>query len=62
MTIREANRVKKHRSCLRCGRAMWTDRCHRICRKCRRRDMGEPVRRPLSIRLYASGDHARAEA
>jgi len=51
MSIKEANKLKKHLTCLRCGRRMWTDRCHRICARCRRRDMEEPVRRPLSTWL-----------
>jgi len=34
MTAREANLVKQTRRCLKCGRMMWTDRCHRICVKC----------------------------
>jgi hypothetical protein len=29
--------VRKWLPCLACGRRMWTDRCHRICEKCRRR-------------------------
>lgn len=38
MTIKDANAVKKWRSCLRCGKMMLTDRCHRICKKCHRRN------------------------
>ena len=34
MTIREANCQKKWMTCLRCGRRMYTDRCHRTCRRC----------------------------
>ena len=34
MTTREANLVKTRRRCLKCGKAMLTDRCHRICAKC----------------------------
>ncbi|MFP4056941.1 MAG: hypothetical protein ACLF0G_08735 [Candidatus Brocadiia bacterium] len=34
MSIREANAVKTQRRCLKCGRVMWTDRCHRLCTKC----------------------------
>ncbi len=36
------DRAKKRLSCLGCGRPMWTDRCHRICRKCRRRNNASP--------------------
>ena len=35
-TAREMNLLKKWTTCLGCGRPMWTDRCHRLCRKCRR--------------------------
>ena len=35
MTIKEANTERKWLPCLRCGRSMWTDRCHRVCRRCR---------------------------
>jgi hypothetical protein len=36
VTTLEANQTKKWLRCLRCGLAMWTDRCHRICRSCSR--------------------------
>ena len=35
MTVKQANAQKKWLSCLRCGKKMWTDRCHRFCRRCR---------------------------
>jgi hypothetical protein len=35
MTVKEANAQKKWLSCLRCGEQIWTDRCHRFCRRCR---------------------------
>ena len=34
--------VKKWMTCLGCGRRIWTDRCHRICKKCRRRHEATP--------------------
>jgi len=34
MSIREANSRKARRRCLKCGKMMFTDRCHRICAKC----------------------------
>lgn len=34
MSIRESNSVKSLRRCLKCGKTMWTDRCHRVCPKC----------------------------
>jgi len=35
MTIKERNLQKKWLTCLRCGKRIWTDRCHRFCRRCR---------------------------
>jgi len=35
MTCKEADSLKKWMPCLRCGRLIWTDRCHRTCRRCR---------------------------
>ena len=51
MTIIDANTQKAHYTCLRCGRIMWTDRCHRICKRCQRRNReeGTPVRPPLRV-------------
>jgi len=37
--------VKKWTSCLGCGTPLWTDRCHRICKKCRRRNDATPTTR-----------------
>ncbi len=34
MTIRELNRLKAQRPCLKCGKLILTDRCHRLCVKC----------------------------
>lgn len=34
-SIRQANIQKKWLTCLRCGRKMKIDRCHRLCRRCR---------------------------
>ncbi len=46
MSVRELNAEKRPRRCLRCGKAMWTDRCHRICTKCEHLNerMGQPHR------------------
>ncbi len=41
MTMREANRSKKYLGCLKCGRKMYTDRCHRICPKCHQKNSKE---------------------
>ena len=38
------DKVKKWMTCLGCGKKMWTDRCHRICKKCRRRHDATPSR------------------
>ena len=37
--IRAANRERKPRTCLGCGRTFVTDRCHRSCRVCERRNL-----------------------
>jgi len=37
-TADHPDRVKKRLPCLGCGTPMWTDRCHRICTKCQRRN------------------------
>jgi len=40
MSIREANALKYTKRCLKCGKSMWTDRCHRICPKCAHENEG----------------------
>ncbi len=45
------DKVKKWLSCLGCGKEMWTDRCHRFCKKCRRRNRASPGRRPYRMSL-----------
>ena len=42
-TADQHNKVRKHLPCLGCGEPMWTDRGHRICRKCQRRNDGSPM-------------------
>jgi hypothetical protein len=37
--------VKKWMTCLGCGHKMWTDRCHRICKRCQRRHDEAPMPR-----------------
>lgn len=34
MTTRQADLLKGTRRCLKCGKLMWADRCHRICIPC----------------------------
>ena len=43
--------VKKWMTCLGCSRRIWTDRCHRICKKCRRRNSYAPARTAHHISL-----------
>ena len=43
--------VKKWMTCLGCGRRMWTDRGHRICKKCRRRNADTPTRSACRVSL-----------
>ena len=46
MSIRSSNLQKRRLRCLRCGRPFWTDRCHRVCKKCTE-DAREPFVRPM---------------
>ena len=55
------DKVKKWRTCLGCGKKMWTDRCHRICRKCRRRNEAGPVRDAHHVSLPRGTSLARVE-
>ena len=57
MTVRQSDKKKKWLSCLRCGQKMWTDRCHRICRRCtianrRSQYAGSPT--PMRLNVGAS--------
>lgn len=62
-----ADTLKKWLTCLGCGKPMYTDRCHRICKKCRRRNEATPSRSSYSISLphgydpYAVGIAEREE-
>jgi len=38
VSLLAANTAKKWLRCLGCGRKMYTDRCHRFCRKCLHRN------------------------
>ena len=44
MDARVLNLKRTRLACLRCGRYFWTDRCHRICKKCTA-DTKEPFMR-----------------
>jgi len=52
----QADRVKKWMTCLGCGKKMWTDRCHRICKKCRRRNNATPTRPAYGLALPSQHD------
>lgn len=45
------DRVQKWMTCLGCSKRMWTDRCHRLCKKCSRRNDAAPSRRALRASL-----------
>ena len=53
MSARHPDKVKKWMACLGCGRKMWTDRCHSICKKCRRRHDATPTRVAHRVTLPA---------
>jgi hypothetical protein len=54
LSANHADRVKKWRPCLGCGKSIYTDRCHRICRKCRRRNNASPGRAAYGVGLSHS--------
>ena len=45
------DKVKKSIPCLGCGEPMWTDRCHRICKKCQRRNNASATTRSYRTAL-----------
>ena len=49
MTTRKANLEKKWRKCLRCGRKLFSDRCHRTCVRCRDDNSNRFERKPLRV-------------
>ena len=62
LSIRQANIQKKWLTCLRCGRKMKTDRCHRLCRRCRLaiqgvRDQAAPVALDRNVMRLFSDDY-----
>jgi len=66
-TLTGLDTTKKWMTCLGCSRKMWTDRCHRICKKCRRRieatpsRSAHPVMLPRGLDLYTVGVAERTE-
>jgi len=53
--------VMKWMTCLGCGRRMWTDRGHRICKKCRRRNADTPARTAHHVSLPQGASLAEVE-
>jgi len=49
--VSAADQAKKWFACLGCGKPMWTDRCHRICKKCRRRIDAEDDKKSHRVAL-----------
>ena len=48
-----ADSIEKWFTCLGCGIKMWTDRCHRFCKKCKRRiGSSESIPQRLPPSLY----------
>jgi hypothetical protein len=58
LSANHPDKVKKWRPCLGCGKRMFTDRGHRLCRKCQRRVNDSPGRQSyhLTLPAVASGD------
>ena len=56
-TLNEEDTRKAHRRCLGCGRTFWTDRCHRFCPTCARRNEMNPGPRALPVRLLLDPRH-----
>ncbi|MDA0837234.1 MAG: hypothetical protein O3B01_19985 [Planctomycetota bacterium] len=56
MTVRELNAEKKLLSCLKCGKAFKTDRCHRTCTRCKKAMFryNEGIR-PVYVYSYGAG-------
>jgi hypothetical protein len=46
VTARTLNLKRRRLHCLRCGTMFWTDRCHRVCKKCSANGR-EPYIRPI---------------
>ena len=54
------NLQKKRLPCLACGKVIVTDRCHRFCRVCQRRNLRNGYHLP--VRAKAHGEARRATA
>ena len=49
MSLRRDNLKKKWLSCLKCGKKIWTDRCHRVCQTCHARLRRQVIERKRSV-------------
>ena len=56
------DKIKRRVPCLGCGDPMWTDRCHRICKKCQRRNNALPMTRAYHTALPRGAYPAEASA
>lgn len=61
LEIARLNRRKKMLSCLRCGEVFRTDRCHRICSRCKELKGGQFDVPPALLSLDELLDDPRAE-
>lgn len=60
MSLRQDNLRKKWLACLKCGRRIWTDRCHRFCNKCGERNVRQgPQKRTYRVSEQAGGEDMR---
>ena len=51
-----ADRVKKYRPCMKCRALLWTDRRHRLCKKCGGvADNTPPMGMPHKVALLSGG-------
>lgn len=48
MTIRSLNLKRRRLHCLRCGTLFWSDRCHRVCKRCSSNNR-DPYVRPIAM-------------
>jgi hypothetical protein len=55
-STRRKNLERKKLRCLGCGREMMTDRCHRFCRVCQRRNRRNRYHLPKMGRIRAIAD------
>lgn len=62
MSLRRANLTKKRRPCLKCGRKFWTDKCHRICRRCTRSNARQATPPKQSYRVSEQIDSEELRA